>query len=624
MVNENLLATYSLLSYIKDSRNRNDISIIEIFSPLVKEALYQIICSNNGKPLMGRDYTELKVKIENIFKICIPIPILESILPFIQKENDSLFQLNTDHSFIIKTGFYSNLSEDYNKKKNEIEKLKSNYKTYCKRHGVNFDFNELVSFIQDQKNRLFEQNDTIIEGQGYHVSKYVNIRLKKKDFFFDVMCSIYLGGIIESYLKFQINETITNTELIIDTNFYISLINLNTEEAYETCSQLFSIAETMGFHFKILETTIEQIRILLSSRVKRFKEKDLFAKIDVADILSACDRRGLSPSSLEAYKDNLLYDLSERGISVIYLQNIKQIVNQTKASRDLKVLTNLRNNEKSAFNDLLAQEYVEYKRTGKAISEFSDVNCWFLTNSYSFNKRESNLPIWKRKYINASDLLVLLWYANPSLNFENNKSLLAIASLSANVFMYRSEKYPSYKTILELQNKIANLQTSGLITQKSIANLCMRMSEGCIGKAEANKLITLPANDLIDFINEENKKDELFIAHEEEMNEAKEEAQKMAEDNLNLRVENRIKDNRIHSILYIIGVIFVYYLCLRMDSLKLEDNWISILIKFLYWIFTTIILAFVNHGYFLRGLFSFLNYKKVFNKLIDEERSKLL
>ena len=62
MVNENLLATYSLLSYIKDSRNRNDISIIEIFSPLVKEALYQIICSNNGKPLMGRDYTELKSK----------------------------------------------------------------------------------------------------------------------------------------------------------------------------------------------------------------------------------------------------------------------------------------------------------------------------------------------------------------------------------------------------------------------------------------------------------------------------------------------------------------------------------------------------------------------------------
>ena len=60
MVNENLLATYSLLSYIKDTRDKSDISIIEIFLPLVKGALYQIICSNNGKPLMGKYYAEIK------------------------------------------------------------------------------------------------------------------------------------------------------------------------------------------------------------------------------------------------------------------------------------------------------------------------------------------------------------------------------------------------------------------------------------------------------------------------------------------------------------------------------------------------------------------------------------
>ena len=61
----------------------------------------------------------------------------------------------------------------------------------------------------------------------------------------------------------------------------------------------------MGFRYSILETTVEQIRILLSSKVRQFKSKDLFATLDVADILSACGRRGLDRSFLEACKDNL-------------------------------------------------------------------------------------------------------------------------------------------------------------------------------------------------------------------------------------------------------------------------------------------------------------------------------
>ena len=190
------------------------------------------------------------------------------------------------------------------------------------------------------------------------------------------------------------------------------------------------------------------------------------------------------------------------------------------------------------------------------------------------------------------------------------------------VFKYRSERYPTYRTILELQNKIAKLQTSGLISQKSIANLCMRMSEGCIGKTEVNRLLTLSADDLIEYLNDENEKDEIFIVHEKEMNEAKETAQKLSDDNLTLRVKIKIKDNRMHSILYILGVIVVYIVCLRIESLKLEDNWINILLHFMYWVFMSIGFGYIKHGYFWQGILSFFNYDSIFNKYLDEEKNK--
>ena len=76
-------------------------------------------------------------------------------------------------------------------------------------------------------------------------------KIKKRDAYYDIICDIYLGGVIASYLQFQIKEQIVNSELLIDTNFYISLINLNTEEAYEACKQLFDLTIGMGYRYSI-------------------------------------------------------------------------------------------------------------------------------------------------------------------------------------------------------------------------------------------------------------------------------------------------------------------------------------------------------------------------------------
>jgi hypothetical protein len=169
----------------------------------------------------------------------------------------------------------------------------------------------------------------------------------------------------------------------------------------------------MGYRYSILESTIEQIKILLSNRARQVKSKGLLSSLDVADVLAACERRGLGKTDLENIKDNLRDDLSSKGISIIYNSSIRHLIEKTEKSSDLCKLTKLRGNKDSAFNDLLAQEYVSYKRKGKAITEFNDVNCWFLNNSFSVNWKEKDKPVWKRISITASDLLVLLWLSLP-------------------------------------------------------------------------------------------------------------------------------------------------------------------------------------------------------------------
>lgn len=395
--------------------------------------------------------------------------------------------------------------------------IEKNYKAFCNRENVVFDFQELVTFIQDQKNRIFEGNPTQITDQKYYVSKFVAEKIRLKDKYYKTICSIYLGGVITSYLSFTITEKVMDTELLLDTNFYISLCNLNTEESYETCSQLFEMARNLGFRFSILQRTIEQIRILLSNRIRDFDCRDSRAAWDESDIHAACVRREMVGSSeLQLYKDGILNDLGQKGVNIINDAMIRPIIEKASHSEEYRSLKSIRKNSESALNDVIAQKYVEHKRASKKIAEFSDVNCWFLTNSTSFNKHELEIPVWQRKSINAADLLLLLWYANPSLDLRNTASMLAMSSLSANILRYRSEKGPTIKIIDEIQNKVAKLQINGLVTQEAIAKLCIRMSEGCIDETEANRLVSMPTSEFVEYVEHIRTSENAYFEKEEE------------------------------------------------------------------------------------------------------------
>lgn len=615
MNHDSLLATYSLLAYIRESsKEEENKSILRVFLPILKETLNRMFCKV-GTVLQGRDYTELMAMVEQEFGLKIPIPVIDRLMHEIYRTSKGGFVLNNDHSFIIRTEINTDIASNYKTQKRRIQQLKRNFALFCEGLGVEANFTDLVTFIQDQKNRIFEQQPSSIYTQGFHISKYVYTKIKKRDAYYDIICDIYLGGVIASYLQFQIKEQIVNSELLIDTNFYISLINLNTEESYEACKQLFDLTIGMGYRYSILESTIEQIKILLSNRARQVKSKGLLASLDVADVLAACERRGLGKNDLENIKDNLRDDLSSKGISIIYNSSIRHLIEKTEKSSDLCKLTKLRGNKDSAFNDLLAQEYVSYKRKGKAITEFNDVNCWFLNNSFSVNWKEKDKPVWKRISITASDLLVLLWLANPSLPMGNNRHMLAIASLSANVINYRSGRYPSGKVVSRLQDKIAKLQEQHNISEKSVANLCLRMAEGAIDQTEAERLLVLSTEDLKEHIESYSKLDESFIEKSEELDLQKSVNSELQEKLHKKELQAKLFKMRTWGIVYFVIIFVVYYL----GNLFIPDipiKWLSVSGQLLYWILTTIIVNWFNHLYFVYGILSFINKEKI-EKMIE-------
>ncbi len=619
--NEELLATYTLLSYIRETLGieKRD-TLAYVFVPLVREGISAVFSANGFKEVKGKDFTEIQSHVNNLFKIVIPIPVLETIMPILSKEAGDAFQLNKDHSFIIKSIVGGSIMGDYSNQKRRITLLEKDYKRFCQGESVQPDFDGLISFIQDQKNRLFDKvNTTKIEDQSYHISKYINFLKNKKNAHYETVCDLYLGGIISSYLKFRVKRRIVDADLLIDTNFYTSLMDLNTEESYATCKQLYDITMAMGFRYKILETTIDQIKILLNSKLSEFNQKDVFTVLNDADILAACDRRGLSYSDLQAYKDGLLENLSKLGVTTLYKSNIPQLVNNVKKSRELKNLTSIRGNYESAFNDLLAEEYVGFKRTGVPITEFIDVNCWFLTNSYSTNKSELALPVCQRRRINAADLLVLLWYANPSLSIDNEKAMLAATSLGANVLRYRTEKLPTEKVITDLTNKIAKLQQSNLITEQSLAKLCIRMSEGCIDNTEAERLVTLTSAEFLDYVDKIQVQNAAYTDAQEKIDTLQEKLDESQLERYKERVRGEIWKRRTWAVVYVIIIIATYFIAASSLIDKIPNGFLRYSVHCVYWLALTFGLNWFSHSYFLDGIVSIFNYQRIFDKLMKKE-----
>lgn len=479
----NLITTYSLLGYLKETSGSST-SITELYIPLVKKALADYSVEHGLSEYKGRSLSEIASKIKSIFEIEIPIPILSKIMSSIKEEinDDNIFALYNDGAFIIKSYIFNDINEKIEHEQDNIKILKKDFETYCNDNKFDGNFEELKTFILSSQIDLFTNTQYRFIDVEYYIPKYINERLSNNTIF-KIMSNIYLGGLIVSYLEQNITKRVTDAELLLDTNFIISLIDLNTEDAYQTCNQLFSLCNQLGYRFTILNRTINQIKILLSNRINDFANKDFIGAVRVADIFNACIRRGLDRTSLELIKDNLSRIIQEKGIVVIQDAQIKGIIEKAKRSPDYRELFKKRGNEESALNDTIAKLYVESKR-GENPREFVDVKCWFLHNSYSSYDYSIGRKIHERYLIGANELLVLLWLSSPAQGRQIRITDLARSGLTAYITKYRRAKNPSHEVLKNIKKRIDETTKLGLVSEKDTFNLCIRMAEGHLTHTE--------------------------------------------------------------------------------------------------------------------------------------------
>lgn len=483
---ENLLTTYALLGYLKET-SPSKAAITELYIPLVKKALSDYASEKGLTEYKGKSLEEISHKIKAIFGIEIPLPILAKIMETISKEisDESVFALYSDGAFIIKSYVFNNIDDLIDQEKSNIDKLAEDYRTYCNENGCHYDFEELKQFILAQQIELFTNEQSDLLDVSYIVPKYVHERITN-DSIFKIMGNIYLGSIIAAYLEQNITKKVTDAELLLDTNFFISLIDLNTEDAHHTCNQLFSLCQQLGYRFTMLNSTVNQIRVLLSNRINDFASRDFIGYVRCADVFNACIRKNLDKTGLERIKDNIQRLIDEKGIVVIHDAQIKDLIEKAKRSQEYKELYKRRGNADSALNDTVAKYYVENKR-GQNVREFVDAKCWFLHNSFSPYDYSYGRKIHERYLISANELLVLLWLSSPAQGQQIKISDVTKGGLASYITKYRRSKMPTRDTLKIIKKRVDDAVSYGRITEKDTFNLCIRMAEGHLTQKEVDE-----------------------------------------------------------------------------------------------------------------------------------------
>jgi len=289
-------------------------------------------------------------------------------------------------------------------------------------------------------------------------------------------------------LEYEFVNTNIEVTLLLDTNFIISLIDLNTPESTHTCKKLLEVCSKIGYKFALLPETIEEIKSLINFKSHNYDKVAISRYINKEDIFNACERRNLSKVDLDRICDNLEKALEDNDIFIV--ANTTALRNKAKYSNEYKLLKQYRNTDKAALHDAMAILYVKEKRS-KNIKEFEKVNCWFVNNSISHDMDSegidaiinSNNNQFQPEIIKADNLLNILWLSNPNINTSLANSELVDMGLTSLVAFTLNESLPKARIIKELDDNIQKYKTEE-ITDRDVYLLSSRIANNQIKNIE--------------------------------------------------------------------------------------------------------------------------------------------
>ena len=454
-MNKERAITYSLLAHIRNTGTLVK-GPIDIFIPLIKRVLSKM---NLEGVFKGKNISEIKTVAENLYHIDFPIPVLKKILKEICNE------INTDektHFIIYKDGAFSidqysflDYDQVINSQVKDIDELEKLFKEFCNTSKLSIDDSgSIFKFIEKNKYNLskYISNNHSDNGDDYSAEAQFVDFFKKIPQVYDRIKNIYIGSIIAGYIEYNPDGVDREIELLLDTNFLVGLIDLNTPESTHTCRTLLDIAKQQNFKINVLKDTIDETTNLLETKARYFDKTFLQRKVNPEDIYNACDRLNLNKSDLERIADNLESLINEFGIAII--PHTEKLKNEAKYTNEYKTYKKIRHTDRSALHDATTVVYIKKKRT-KRIKDFDKVNAWFVNNSASVEGENifSNNG-YQPEIIKADDLLNILWLSNPQVNKSIGTEDLANIGLTSTISLTLNKNLPKSSILRELDDNI--------------------------------------------------------------------------------------------------------------------------------------------------------------------------
>lgn len=501
---KNKIITYSLLAHIRNnSGNKNSIKgSLDIFIPLIKRVLAKF---NSKGIVKGKNISEIKVFVDEEYGLDFPIPVLTFILTQISKEvnteTENKFVIYKDNSFSISEYVFDDYEEIISERTKKIENVQKLFEEF-KRGQIehNFDTESIFKFIEKNKYSLSKY----LNGNVEVSSQDFNIEAKFISFFketevYEIIKDIYLGAILSCYIEYKpsILPSTKAIELLLDTNFIVGLLDLNTKESTHTCRTLIKIAKNSGYSVSALKLTIEETKNLLKNRADNFDKSFLQNMINPEDVFNACERRNLKKSDLEKISDNIEESLNHYGIEI---KDIKYNIDSIKKTKEYKYLREIRNSEASAIHDVTAIAYVKNQRNNKSIKKFEDVNCWFVNNSFSPTRSVlENKKGYQPEEIKVDVLLNILWLSNPSINKDTKEDDLVNIGLMSSISLTLNQDLPKAKVLKELDENIYKY-AKDIISDEDIVRISNRIVDKQLTDLDVQNLNKLAEDNKENFV----------------------------------------------------------------------------------------------------------------------------
>lgn len=566
VVNDNITKraiTYSVLAHISGSAKLAK-GQLDVFIPIVKKCLHHI--SDGKAEIKGANISEIADQILLDWQIEIPIPVLRTILMQISKElkdNDDAnsFVLNTDGSFWIKRFVFEDFDEQIKDSERNVKELQIAYQKFCKIFNVpTSDGKDVIRFIEQHKDTLahYLSNSDCPDKTDYSLTaKFVDYFKQVKPLYEEIR-DLYLGSTISCAIGYQFDNLKNDVTLLLDTNFIISLLDLNTPESTKTCSKLLQICKKSGYSFIILPETKDEIQSLLEYKSRCFDKVVLQKNVNKEDVFCACERRGLNSADLMRISDNIDSDLAQFDIRI--LPNSTSLKNKAKYSKEYTTLKSYRNNDKAALHDAMAILYVREKR-GKNIKSFEKVNCWFVNNSITHdfehdaieNIINGNTAEQQPEIIKADDLLNILWLSTPSIRTEVTSDEMVDIGLTTLVAHTLNKSLPKARIIRELDENIQKYKSAD-ITDRDVYLLSVRIANNQVKNIE--DLNSLAVSDIAEFnyrVKEEARKQaEIEAEQQKQLNnlfsELSKAIQSVSKQSEAMSIEKKASDEQVYTL----------------------------------------------------------------------------